>query len=297
MRSGAPQTVRDEILFVARRLHDARVGFGHGTDNADDEAAWLVGHAVGVEPNRLGTRLSTRPNGRVRAHIRRLLAARIRTRAPLAYLLREAWFAGRRFYVDTRTIVPRSLIGEFLMPGEPSPLAPGGIRRVLDLCTGSGAIAVAAAYAFPKARVDAVDISLDALKVAERNRRRHNLAHRLELIQSDLFSALSGRRYDLILCNPPYVSASEMRRLPAEYRREPRLALAAGRDGLDLIIPILEQAAAHLTARGRLALEVGASRVRLEARYPNHPFLWLATTDDECVGYWHRDDLVALAAD
>ncbi|MDA8389904.1 MAG: 50S ribosomal protein L3 N(5)-glutamine methyltransferase [Gammaproteobacteria bacterium] len=292
MKPGAPQTVRDHILFVERRLRDAHVGFGHGTDNARDEAAWLVGYAIGSAPDRLAQRLRDRVDRRTRSRIARLLAARIRTRAPLAYLIHEAWFAGRSFYVDPRTIVPRSLIGEFLMPGAPSPLAPAGIRSVLDLCTGSGAIAVAAAYAFPKARVDAADISTDALRVAARNRRRHRLERRLHLIESDLFSALSGRRYDLILSNPPYVSTAEMRALPTEYRREPELALAAGREGLDLAIPILKQAADHLTARGRLVLEVGASRAHLEAAYPEHPFLWLASSQDDCVGYWHRDDLL-----
>ncbi len=293
MKVGAPQTVGDHILFVERRLREARVGFGHGTDNARDEAAWLVGHAIGAEPARLARRLHDRPDRRARARIATLLAARIRTRAPLAYLIHEAWFAGRSFYVDARAIVPRSLIGEFLAPGAPSPLAPAGIRSVLDLCTGSGAIAIAAACAFPKARVDAVDISAQALQVAARNRRRHRLERRLHLIESDLFSALAGRRYDLILSNPPYVSTAEMRRLPVEYRREPRLALAAGREGLDLAIPILRQAADHLTARGRLVLEVGASRARLEKAYPEHAFLWLASSQDECVGYWHRDDLLA----
>ncbi len=291
MKPGAAQTVRDYILFAERRLRDTHVGFGHGTENARDEAAWLVGYAIGATPAGLARRLRERPTPKARAAIRRLLAARIRTRAPLAYLIHEAWFAGRSFYVDERAIVPRSLIGEFLMPGAPSPLAPRGIRSILDLCTGSGAIAIAAAYAFPKARIDAVDISKDALKVAARNRRRHRLERRLHLIESDLFGELAGRRYDLILSNPPYVSTTRMRRLPAEYRREPPLALVAGSKGLDIVLPILEQAADHLTARGRLVLEVGASRVPLEAAYPEHPFLWLATTQDECVGYWHRADL------
>ncbi|MHB8255180.1 MAG: 50S ribosomal protein L3 N(5)-glutamine methyltransferase [Acidiferrobacter sp.] len=291
MTYGAPRTVRDFILHVERRLGAAHVGFGHGTDNARDEAAWLVAGAMKISPASLNAKLMSKPSAPAIARIRYLVAARIRTRAPLSYLLREAWFAGRRFYVDPGAIVPRSLIGEFLMPGGPSPLAPAGIRSILDLCTGSGAIAISAALAYPAAHVDAVDISAAALRVAARNIRLHRLGHRVELISSDLFTALSGRRYDLILSNPPYVAEDEMRDLPPEYRREPPLALTAGPDGLDLVLPILYQARQHLTARGRLVLEVGASREALEARFPEVPFLWLASSDDDCVGYWHKEDL------
>lgn len=229
--------------------------------------------------------------GPEKARIRALLAARMRTRAPLSYLLREAWFAGRRFYVDQRVIVPRSLIGEFLVPGDPSPLAPPDIRSILDLCTGSGAIAISAAHAYPGAQVDAVDISDDALAVAARNVRLHGLGGRVRLLKSDLFAGLFGRRYDLILSNPPYVAEPDMEDLPWEYQQEPRLALEAGPDGLDLVLPILYQSRDHLTARGRLVLEVGASREALEARFPEAPFLWLASEADECVGYWHTEDL------
>lgn len=296
MRSGRPRTIRDMVLHVEQRLKDTHVGFGHGTDNARDEAAWLVTGALKIPPHQLLVHLKDPVTGPIVARIRALLAARIRRREPLSYLLKEAWFAGLRFYVDRRVIVPRSLIGEFLMPGDPSPLASPDIRSVLDLCTGSGAIAIAAARAFPHAHIDAVDISVPALAVASRNIRLHHLEHRVHPIVSDLFTALPGKRYDLILCNPPYVSNAEMRTLPTEYQREPRLALAAGRDGLDLIIPILEQAAPHLTTRGRLVLEVGASRVALEKRFPNAPLLWLASTDDMCVGYWEREDLETLFA-
>lgn len=291
MPYGRPRTVRDHILFVERRLEGAHVEFGHGTDNARDEAAWLVAGALEMRPEDLSAKLTSEPSRRALARIRTLLAARIRTRAPLSYLLREAWFAGRRFYVDKRVIVPRSLIGEFLLPGDPSPLAPKPIRSILDLCTGSGAIAISAAFAYPAATVDAVDLSADALAVAARNVRLHRLDHRVRLISSDLFTALSGRRYDLILSNPPYVAESDMHDLPLEYLREPRMALAAGPDGLDLILPILYQAQSHLTARGRLVLEVGASREALEARFPDTPFLWLASEADDCVGYWHKEDL------
>lgn len=291
MSSGAPRTVRDHVLYVERRLLAAHVSFGHGTSNARDEAAWLVSGALRIAPSTLSSRLATAVKGPEKARIRALLAARLRTRAPLSYLLREAWFAGRRFYVDKRVIVPRSLIGEFLMPGDPSPLAPPGIRSILDLCTGSGAIAISAAHAYPSAHVDAVDISDEALTVAARNVRRHGLEGRVRLLKSDLFTAVSGRRYDLILSNPPYVADQDMDDLPCEYRREPRLALAGGPDGLDLVLPIMYQSREHLTARGRLVLEVGASREALEARFPEAPFLWLASEADECVGYWHKEDL------
>lgn len=294
--SGAPVSVRAHVLAVERRLRDARVSFGHGTDNARDEAVWMVAAAWRRDPRDLAGEWARPLPGQARARLRALLAARIRSRAPLAYVLREAWFAGRRFRVDARVIVPRSLIGEFLRPGAPSPLAPPRIGRILDLCTGSGAIAVAAAYCFRRAHIDAVDLSPLALQVAAYNRARHGFNHRITLIQSDLFATLGKRRYDLILCNPPYVTDAEMRTLPREYQREPRLALAGGYDGLDLVRPILATAADHLTARGRLVLEVGASRAHLEACYPEAPCVWLATSNDECVGYWRRADLAAFAS-
>ena len=297
MGYGAPRTIRDHILFVERRLKAAHVAFGHGTEDARDEAAWLVAGAMKIAPGALAARLALRPGRAAAARIRTLLAARIRTRRPLAYLLGEAWFAGHRYVVDPRVIVPRSLIGEFLPEGGASPLADPDIGAILDLCTGSGAIAIAAARAFPRARVDAVDISQDALKVAARNVRLHGLTGRIRLFASDLFAGIGKRRYDLILSNPPYVSAPEMAALPREYRNEPALALSGGEDGLDLVVPILHQAGAHLTEDGRLVLEVGASREALERRFPDRPFLWLASAADECVGYWHKEDLEIFARD
>ena len=297
MTYGAPRTVRDHILFVERRLRAARVVFGHGTEDARDEAAWLVAGAMRIAPDALTERLGTTLGRAAVSRIRALLAARIRTRQPLAYLLGEAWFAGHRYVVDRRVIVPRSLIGEFLPEQGGSPLADADITSILDLCTGSGAIAIAAARAFPGARVDAVDISEDALRVAARNLRLHGLADRVRLIASDLFSNLKGQRYDLILSNPPYVSEAEMAALPREYRNEPTLALAGGADGLDLVLPLLREAPEYLTDDGRLVLEVGASRAALEARFPDQPFLWLASANDECVGYWHREDLDGWAGD
>ena len=294
---GAPRTVRDHVLYVEQRLKAAHVAFGHGTEDARDEAAWLVSGALKVPPDKLAAKLAEVPSRQTVARIRTLLAARIRTRQPLAYLLGEAWFMGRRYLVDPRVIVPRSLIGEFLPEDGASPLADPDIRSILDLCTGSGAIAIAAARAFPGACVDAVDISQDALKVAARNVRLHGVGDRVRLIASDLYAGLEGRRYDLILSNPPYVSTAEMASLPREYRTEPALALEAGPEGLDLVLPILKGASRHLTDEGRLVLEVGASREPLEARFPDRPFLWLASTCDECVGYWHREDLSDFAND
>ncbi len=294
--TGRPLTVRDWVLFTERRLIASRVGFGHGTWDARDEAAWLVSAALRIPPQTLGAHLSERLSGRAQARARALLRSRIRTRAPLSYLVREAWFAGLSFFVDPRVIVPRSLIGEFLRAGDPPVLAPSGITRILDLCTGSGAIAIAAARLWPGARVDAADISPEALAVAARNVRRHRLGHRVRLIRSDLFAALSGERYDLILSNPPYVAEDELADLPREFQWEPRLALAAGPEGLDCVLPILTRAARHLTDTGRLVLEVGGARAALESHYPEAPLLWLASNDDECVGYWHKEDLAAFGA-
>jgi len=214
--------------------------------------------------------------------LRALVVKRIRTRKPAAYLLNEAWLGPHRFYVDERVIVPRSFIAELLNRGQiPRPAGRNdrdGSPTILDLCTGSGCLAILAALAFPTARVDAADLSPDALEVARRNVRDYRLTKRVSLIESDLFSALSGRRYDLIISNPPYVKASSMRRLPDEYRREPELALASGADGLDHTRVILAQAASHLTTRGRLIVEIGHNRRALEKAFPSIPFHWPRTS-------------------
>jgi ribosomal protein L3 glutamine methyltransferase len=222
-----------------------------------------------------------------------MASRRIDSRAPLAYLLKEAWLDGLRFYVDERVIVPRShiaeLLGDGLAPWIPSPET---IGRVLDMCTGSGCLAILAARAFPDVRIDASDVSEDALAVARINRDAYGLGDRLRLVHSDLYAALPGERYDLILVNPPYVDARAMRELPAEYRHEPDLALAAGKDGLAVVRRILGEAPDHLTARGILVVEIGANRAALEAAYPRLPFNWLATrAGDEQVFLLHRADL------
>jgi ribosomal protein L3 glutamine methyltransferase len=255
-------TLRELIARTERRLRAARLHYGHGTDNPRDEAAWLVLRGTGLP---FDADLE-RPGDAAR--IESLVARRIRERAPLAYLLGEAWLDGVAFHVDRRVIIPRSHIPFVLKTLR---LAP---RRILDLCTGSGCLAVLAALAYPRARVDAVDLSPDALAVARKNVSRHKLQGRIRLLRSDLFAALSGERYDLIVSNPPYVSTAAMRRLPPEYRYEPGLALAGGADGLELVSRIVAEAPPHLERGGLLVCEIGDGRKALERAYPRLPLRW-----------------------
>ncbi len=280
----APHTLRDVVLQAAARLDQADLSYGHGTDNALDEAAWLVGHTLGLASHELDQHLTRRLTPAEHKAVDEIIGARIATRKPAAYLLKEAWFAGLRFYVDERVIVPRSLIGESLLDGFQPWVKTENVRRVLDLCTGSGCIAIALAEAFPDARVDAVDISADALDVARINVAHYGLEQRVRLIQSDLYAALAGERYDLIVTNPPYVDSRDMTELPAEYRHEPELALASGTSGLNAILHILAEAPAHLQPEGLLVAEVGNSCITLQQRLPTVPFTWLTTsTGDESV--------------
>lgn len=288
-----PRTVREWVLFAERRFLEANLYFGHGTDNALDEAAWLVSAALRIESDRLDAESGRVPTHEQRTTILELIEARATTRKPLAYLLNEAWFAGLRFYVDERVLVPRSLIGEFILDGFQPWVQSPHVHQILDLCTGSGCIAVALAQAFPEARVDATDLSADALDVARINICAHNLEHRVAAIQSDLFAALGERRYDLIVTNPPYVDAADMAELPAEFRHEPALALAAGRQGLNLIVPILAAAADRLNADGVLVAEVGNSCQALQAAFPEVAFTWLTDSNgDESVFLLSAEDLV-----
>jgi ribosomal protein L3 glutamine methyltransferase len=254
------------VARTARRFAAAKLHYGHGTDNAHDEAAYLVLRALDL-PFRADAQIPV-SDADLR-HVEKLVGRRIRERIPAAYLLKEAWLDGLPFYVDRRVIVPRSHIAGLLRSW------PGRVRRVLDMCCGSACLAVLAARAFPLAKVDAVDISGASLAVAERNRRLHRLERRLELVHSDLFAGLRGRRYDLILTNPPYVPAAAMRRLPPEYRHEPGLALGAGDDGMDLVARILEAAPEHLYPGGALLCEIGDNRAALTRRYPRLPVTWL----------------------
>jgi ribosomal protein L3 glutamine methyltransferase len=273
----AGKTVRDAIVWARDRLAAARLHFGHGTDNPLDEAAWLVSGALRLPPAALARRHGHALSADVRARLQTLVAQRVRTRRPAAYLLNEAWFAGLRFYVDERVIVPRSLTGEFIRERFAPWIDPARVRRILDLGTGSACMAIACARAFPAARVDATDVSSNALAVARINVDYYGLRERVRLVRSDLFSALTGRRYDVIVTNPPYVGRAEMKSLPKEYRLEPRLALESGETGLDVISRILRDAADYLEPSGILVAEVGNSNVALQKKFPRLPFLWLAT--------------------
>lgn len=261
------------VRVVAQRLRKAQLHYGHGTSNARDEAAFLVLRGLGLPFEAPADRLIT---AREAARVQRLVQRRIRERIPAAYLLHEAWLADESFYVDQRVIIPRSHIAELLQQ-RLRPWLRRPVRRVLDLCTGSGCLAVLAAKAFPRARVDASDISPGALAVAKRNVTLHRLRGRLRLLRSDLFAGLGDRRYDLVVSNPPYVNAPAMRALPREYRYEPNLALAGGADGLQLVQSILQLAFDHLEPRGLLVCEIGDNRKALERAFPRTPFIWPQT--------------------
>jgi ribosomal protein L3 glutamine methyltransferase len=275
-----PEARRTEVAAVLedaeRRFKRARLFFGHGTHNAYDEAAWLMLHTLRAPIDSLDAQLRRTLTLAQARRFETLVRRRIEERTPAAYLLREAWLGPYRFYVDERSIVPRSFIAELLRERlRPLLDAPGRAMDVLDMCTGSGCLAILAALAFRRARVDAVDLSTPALQVARRNLRDYRLQDRVMLHRSDLFAAVKGRTYDLILSNPPYVDASSMRALPPEYRREPDLALGAGRDGLDVVRTILAAAKDFLKPRGLLIVEIGHNRRQLEATFPRLPFLWL----------------------
>jgi ribosomal protein L3 glutamine methyltransferase len=273
------RTLRALLARAVRRFEEAGLSFGHGTTNALDEAAWLLLHALGLPPQDLNSHLDDPVDEARYEAARKLIDKRVRTRKPAAYLLNEAWLGPHRFYVDERVIVPRSFIAEFLNQS-PSPFAGRGEdgRRILDLCTGSGCLAILAALAFPNAKVDAVDLSADALQVARRNVHDYALQDRIELIRSDLFAALEGRVYDLIISNPPYVKAASMRTLPEEYRREPEMALASGPDGLAHTRVILREAPRFLCGDGLLVVEIGRNRKALERAYPKVAFRWPRTS-------------------
>jgi ribosomal protein L3 glutamine methyltransferase len=275
-------TVLEAIARASARLEQAGVSFGHGTSNAHDEAVWLVLWRLGLPLDDLdgvaGRALSTQELQAIET----LVEARISSRKPAAYLTGEAWLQGLAFTVDERVIVPRSLIAELIADGSIDTWLREEPCRVLDLCTGNGSLAVLAAMAWPQAQVDACDLSADALAVAGLNLRRHGLQDRIALRQGDGLAAAEGR-YDLILCNPPYVNASAMDELPPEFRAEPALALAGGTDGMDFIRPLLQQAVGHLAPDGVLVLEIGHERGHFEAAFPQLQVVYLPTqtTDDQ----------------
>lgn len=269
------RTIRDLIRWGMSRFNEAQLFFGHGTDNAMDEAAYLVLHSLHLPPVIPERYLDTRVTSTEREEVVAVLQRRIDERLPAPYLTHEAWYGGVPFHVDERVLIPRSPILELIEAHFEPWAEPDNVWNILDLCTGSGCIAILCAMAFPEAQVDAADISPDALAVAQRNVERHQMQEQVRLVKSDLFSALTGRRYDIIVSNPPYVDQQDMDSLPAEFRHEPALALAAGEDGLDLVFTILHEAMYHLEPHGILIVEVGNSRAALEELLPEVPFLWL----------------------
>lgn len=276
------QTVRDWLRFAVSRFNEAQLVYGHGTSRALDEAAFLILETLHLPPDELDPWLDAKLTMPERKRVADVIEARCVTRKPAAYLTRAAWIGPHRFHVDERVIVPRAFLGELLVAG-----LPGVLRedhepsRVLDLCTGSGCLAIIAAHNWPNAVVDAADLSRDALAVAAKNVAQHRLAARVTLHEGDLFGAIAAARYDLILANPPYVTTAAVAAFPPEYKAEPVMAHDGGADGLMLVRRILDEAAAHLAADGMLVVEIGQERAALEAAYPDLPFLWLDTQESE----------------
>ena len=286
-------TVRDWLRLAVSAFNEAKLSFGHGSANAYDEAAYLILHTLHLPLDTLTPFLDGRLTEKEKNSLRTLLKQRVEKKIPAAYLTHEAWLGSFRFYVDERVIVPRSFIAE-LLETQLTPWVenPEAVTRVLDMCTGSGCLAILAAHAYPNTEVDAVDISPSALKVAQRNVADYDLNGRISLIESDLFTNLQGKKYDVILSNPPYVDAASVASLPKEYLHEPKLALGSGADGLDATREILKHAAAHLNPGGVLVVEIGHNRDALEAAYPKLPFTWLdVSAGDEFVFMLHKNDL------
>ena len=289
-------TVRDFLRFGISRFEEAGIFYGHGTTNANDEAAYLLLHTLHLPIDNLDPFLDARLTKTEIKEVLEIIKQRIEKRLPAAYLTHEAWLGHFKFYVDERVIVPRSFIAELLQEQlDPWVADPYGISSGLDLCTGSGCLAILMAHAFPNASIDGVDLSKDALAVAKRNVDDYGLTDQIRLVQSDMFSNLSDRKYDLIVSNPPYVNAESMAALPQEYRHEPTMALASGEDGLDHVRVILRDAAAHLTDGGLLVVESGHNRGVLEEVFPEIPFTWLETSSgNEFVFLLTREQLAAL---
>lgn len=276
-------TLRDFLRWAVSRFNEAGLHFGHGTRDAYDEAAYLLLHSLHLPLDRIEPFLDAALTESERETAFALLERRIHERIPAAYLTHEAWLGDFPFYVDERVIVPRSHIADLLLDESLAPWIGDAetVDSALDLCTGSGCLAILLAHAFPNARIDAADISADALEVAARNVADYELGDRIELIRSDLFAGLSGRSYDLIISNPPYVTGKSMRALPAEYRHEPALALASGEDGMDAVKGILAGAHAHLKPAGILAVEVGGNRAIVEHAFPRMDCTWLESETGE----------------
>lgn len=285
------KTVIDHVRYAVSRLNAAGVVFAHGTSDPVAEAAFIVGEALHLHPDQFEMFSGAAVTGSESAAIAGLIEQRITTRKPAAYLLNKIYMRGLPFYVDERTIVPRSFIGELLeshFRGEEQSLIPDplAITRALDLCTGSGCLAILMARTFPNAVIDAVDLSADALEVAKRNVADHDLEGRINLLKGDLFNAVGDASYDLIISNPPYVDAWGMENLPEECRHEPAMAFDGGEDGIDLVRRIVEEAPIHLKDGGGLLCEIGRCRPAVEEAYPNLPFLWLDTEESEGEVFW-----------
>jgi len=292
--AGELVTLLDFVRYAVSRFVEAELVFAHGTPDPVAEAAFLVCETLHLHPDQFETFATARVTAREARALVDVIGRRVTTRKPAAYLVNKIYMRGLSFYVDERVIVPRSYIGELLeshfgeRDDEGGSLIedPFAVESVLDLCTGSGCLAILASRHFPNARIDAVDVSKDALAVAGRNVADHDLGDRVTLYRGDLFGPLGGKRYDLIISNPPYVDAEGMAALPRECRAEPRLAFDGGADGLDLVRRILNEAAAHLTPQGGLLCEIGRGREALEAAFPQLPLLWLDTEDSEGEVFW-----------
>lgn len=287
-------TVRDWIRFYVSEMRRSNVFFGHGSSNAFDEAVYLVQSALSLPVGDLGPYWDARVTTHETSRLLRFISQRVIDRKPASYITGEAWLQGHSFKVDERVIIPRSFIAELLADQfTPWVNAPEMPFDILDMCTGSGCLAILAAHVFENAEVDAVDLSKDALAVARENITLHELKHRVRAIESDLFSNLQGKQYDFILTNPPYVNESSMKKLPPEYLHEPRMALAGGESGMDLIQEILKQAPNHLKDGGFLVVELGNEKLHFEAAFPHLNPIWLETSaGDEQVFLLNKEDLV-----
>jgi ribosomal protein L3 glutamine methyltransferase len=292
------RTLRDVLRYAVTRFNEKPIFFGHGQLDAFDEAAFLVTRALKLPLERIDIFLDAFLTHAEINTLIELVERRVKKRVPVAYLLSEGWLQGYRFFVDARVIIPRSFIAE-LLKDQLAPWVgdPGAVRSVLDLCTGSGCLAVIAADLFPNAKVDAVDISVDALAVAARNVEEYSLEDRVRLVESDLYQDLGSSRYDLILCNPPYVTDQALAKLPREYSHEPTLALAGGPDGLDIVRKVMADARKHLNPQGLLVVEVGDGRPAVEREYPRMPMVWATTSaGDDMVFVVRAEDLSVQAS-
>ncbi|UYN94285.1 MAG: 50S ribosomal protein L3 N(5)-glutamine methyltransferase [Enhydrobacter sp.] len=289
-------TLEDFFRFAVRRFRTARLAYGHGTTNARDEAAFLLLEALRLPIHDISPWLDLKPTRAERSRLLTLIEARVSLRIPAPYLVGAAYMHSVRFLADRRALIPRSFVGDLLTAGALPIEGPRRVRRVLDLCTGSGCLAILAAFAFPRTDIDAVDLSAGALALAKRNVAMYRLGDRITLHRGDLFAPLAGQRYDLMVSNPPYVDGRGMARLPPEFRHEPRMALAAGVDGLDVVHRLLANAPDYLAPSGALICEVGRGRKLLESAYPRTPFLWLDTELSRGEVFWlARRDFPAQA--